>query len=86
MVDAIKTLKEMYDDGIAKLCEKWGEYGISTTLFSLINYSQLINADAAVPTLVRSPWRDERTGRRWARQHLPPAIHAFLTAKAARPR
>lgn len=31
MVDAVnKTLKEMYDDGtIEKLCEKWGEYGIT---------------------------------------------------------
>ena len=28
-----KTLKEMYDDGtIAKLCEKWGEYGISNLI------------------------------------------------------
>ena len=39
MVDAVnKTLKEMYDDGtIAKLCEKWGEYGISIDNWVLVD-------------------------------------------------
>ena len=32
------TLKEMYDDGtIAKLCEKWGEYGISIDNWVLVD-------------------------------------------------
>ena len=39
MIDAVnKTLKEMYDDGtIAKLCEKWGEYGISIDNWVLVD-------------------------------------------------
>ena len=39
MVDAVnKTLKEMYDDGtIAKLCEKWGEYGITIDNWVLVD-------------------------------------------------
>ena len=39
MVDAVnKPLKEMYDDGtIAKLCEKWGEYGISIDNWVLVD-------------------------------------------------
>ncbi|MEY8459676.1 transporter substrate-binding domain-containing protein [Eggerthellaceae bacterium 24-137] len=39
MIDAVnKTLKEMYDDGtIAKLCEKWGEYGITIDNWVLVD-------------------------------------------------
>lgn len=39
MVDAVnKTLKEMYDDGtVEKLCEKWGEYGITIDNWVLVD-------------------------------------------------
>ncbi|WP_302963578.1 transporter substrate-binding domain-containing protein [uncultured Adlercreutzia sp.] len=39
MIDAVnKTLKEMYDDGtIEKLCEKWGEYGITIDNWVLVD-------------------------------------------------
>lgn len=39
MIDAVnKTLKEMYDDGtVEKLCEKWGEYGITIDNWVLVD-------------------------------------------------